>query len=114
MMRPMLLGIFGAALLSVGLSPAQAGQVQATFDPTTAGLAGTAFSADALTGGEVSRISNGPFYADGSFDWQEIGYLNITGTIVNGAAVTPTGLGSTYTLYVTFTLNGHQPSMTSP
>jgi hypothetical protein len=93
--------LFGAALLSAGLTQASfAGQVQATFDPGAAGLTGATFSADALTGGEVSRISNGPMQPNGSFTWTGAGYLNITGTILNGAAVVPGGLDTTYTVCV--------------
>jgi hypothetical protein len=88
--------------------------VQAAFDPTAAGLTGTAFSADQLTGSEASRISNGPTQPDGSFNWNEIGYLNVTGTILNGAAVVPTGLDSTYTMYFAFNIDGYQPNIASP
>nr|WP_294529853.1 hypothetical protein [uncultured Rhodopila sp.] len=107
--------LLGGVLLAFGLPhPSLAGQVQAVFDPSAAGLAGSTFSADALTGGEVSKITNGPTQQDGSFSWQEIGYLNISGTILNGSAAVPVGLGSTYSLYLAFTINGIQPSLVSP
>lgn len=104
--------LLGAALLFAGLTQASlAGQVQATFDPSAAGLTGSTFSADALTGGEVSRISNGPMQPDGSFNWTEVGYLDITGTILHGAAVVPGGLGTTYTMYFGFDIDGFQPNL---
>jgi hypothetical protein len=101
-----------ATMLTAGAANvARAGQVQMTFDPSAAGISGTAFSADALTGGEASRISNGPMAADGSFSWQEVGYLDITGTLLNGVPLVPAGLGSAYTMYLGFTINGFQPSL---
>ena len=48
-----------AMTLTVMTGPAMAGQVQIHFDPAAAGLNGSAFNADALTGGEVSVITNG-------------------------------------------------------
>jgi len=101
-----------SALLVASLSQiAHAGQVRVTFDPTAAGVAGPAFSADALTGGEVSRISNDPPQPDSSFTWHETGYLNITGSLLNGAPVVPTGLGTTFTMYLGFVVDGFQPSL---
>jgi hypothetical protein len=82
-----------------------------TIDPSAANLNGTAFSADALTGTEVSVITNGP--PSPGFSWNEIGYLIITGSMLNGAAVVPTGLGSTYTMYFGFNIQGYQSSLTS-
>ncbi len=104
----------GGALLSAVLAHAAlAGQVQVTFDPGAAGLTGSAFSADALTGGEVSRISNGPMQPDGSFTWNEAAYLDITGTVLDGASVVPAGLGTTYTLYFAINVAGYQPNLAS-
>jgi hypothetical protein len=103
------------ALLSIGLAHASvAGQVQVMFDPSAAGLTGSTFSADDLTGGEVSRISNGPVQSDGSFTWTEAGYLDVTGTVLNGAAAVPAGLGATYTMYFAFNIAGYQPNLLSP
>ena len=101
-----------AAILAIGFSPPAWAEVeQVTFDPSAAGVTGTAFQADALTGGEASRISNGPMQLDGSFTWQEIGYLDITGTLLNGLATIPAGLGTTYTMYLGFTIDGYQPNL---
>jgi hypothetical protein len=99
-------------LLAIGLGlgmAAQASPVQVTLDPGTAGLAGGSFAADALTGGEVSRISNQPPALDGSFSWHEVGYLHITGTMLNGNPVVPTGLDSAYSMYIAFDIHGFQP-----
>ena len=99
-------------LLATGLTlaaAAQASPVQVTFDPGTAGLAGGSFAADALTGGEFSRISNQVPALDGSFGWHEVGYLHITGTLLNSNPVVPTGLDSAYTLYIAFDIHGFQP-----
>ena len=89
----------------------RAASVTLSFDPTAAGLTGAAFQADALVGGEVSRINNGPTQPDGSFTWHETGYLNITGTVLNGVAAVPSGLGSTYTMYMSFDIDGYQPNI---
>ena len=53
---------------------AMATPAQATFNPAAAGLPGASFTAEALTGSGVSRISNGAAQADGSFTWNETGY----------------------------------------
>jgi hypothetical protein len=100
-------------LAAVLVHAAHAGQVQVSFDPSAAGLVGSAFSADALTGGEVSRISNGPVQPDNSFTWHEHGFLHITGTVLNGAAVVPTGMDSTYTAWFAFDIDGYQPNLFS-
>ena len=102
-----------AMTLTVMTGPAMAGQVQIHFDPAAAGLNGSAFNADALTGGEVSVITNGQPDQNGGFAWHEHGFLNITGTILNGAAVVPNGLGSTYSMYYAFDINGFQPNLFS-
>lgn len=107
--------VIAAAVLSMGLSTAAlAGPVAVTVNPFSAGLTGAAFTADSLTGGEVSRIDNGAPQPDGSFIWQEHGFLDVTGVSSNGAAFVPSGLGSTYTLYLAFSLTGYQPSIVSP
>jgi hypothetical protein len=101
-----------AVLMTTGLvlgSAAQASPVQVSFDPVAAGLTGSSFAADAFTGGEYSRISNEAPAPDTSFSWHEVGYLHITGTLLNGNPVVPGGLDSTYTLYIAFDIHGFQP-----
>lgn len=96
---------------------ALASQAQALtlgFDPGAAGLAGSAFTADTLVGTEVSMIVNQAPAADGSFAWQEIGYLHITGARLNGNAFVPVGLDSSYTLYIAFEVDGFQPNFFTP
>ena len=97
---------------------ALASQAQAltlSFDPSAAGLAGSAFTADTLVGTEVSMIVNQPpSPVDGSFAWQEIGYLHITGARLNGNAFVPVGLDSSYTLYIAFEVDGFQPNFFTP
>ena len=107
--------LLGGSLLAAGLPHGvQAGQVRVTIDPTFIGLPGSAFSADALTGGEVSRISNDPMQLNGSFTLHEQGFMHITGTVLNGASVAPTGLDTRYTMYLAFNIDGFQPSLFLP
>lgn len=100
-----------AAAAIAAATPAAA--VTVTFDPAAAGLAGAAFSFDALQGYEVSRIDN-TFYPDNSLTFTEVGFLAITGATLNGAPVAASGLGVDYTLYMTFDVSGGAPSIVVP
>ncbi len=114
-MRRMVLRAFGAAIVGCGLCQmAWADPIQVTIDPSALGLGGSAFAADALTGGEVSRISNDPVQLDGSFTWHEHGFLQVTGATVNGSGFVPVGLNIAYTMYFGFDIDGFQPSLLSP
>jgi hypothetical protein len=108
-MRPR--AIAAAALFASGLAvPAHASMIF-SFDPSGAGLTGGSFTADALTGGEVSVITNSPLNPDGSFTWSELGYMQVTGATLGGNPVATTGLNSSYTLYMSFDLQGFQPNL---
>jgi PEP-CTERM motif len=108
-MRPR--AIAAAALFASGLAvPAHASMIF-SFDPTGAGLTGGSFTADALTGTEVSVITNSPLNPDGSFTWTELGYMQVTGATLGGNPVTTAGLNGSYTLYLSFDLNGFQPNL---
>ncbi|MDT7834944.1 hypothetical protein [Aquabacterium sp. OR-4] len=96
-----------AACLALALGGAQA-TVQ--FDPTALGLGGSAFETSTLTGGEVSRIDFGAPDAQGNSLWQEHGFLIVDTAQQAGGMLTPTGLGSDYTLYIQFDLLGVQPA----
>lgn len=91
--------------LAIGLmvaAPAQA-NVSFTWDPSAIGLTGSAFSADALKATEVSHIS----FTDAFGNWAEHGYAKITGVLNNNVLSVPTGLNSTYTLYLDFSGTGN-------
>jgi hypothetical protein len=81
-------------LASIGTASA----VPFTWNPAAAGLAGaSAFSGDALKATEVSHIQ-----FTGPTSWQEHGYAKITGILNGGVVSVPTGLNSSYTLYIDF------------
>jgi hypothetical protein len=81
-------------------SPADAG-VSFTWDLTSFG--GDTFTADALKATEVSYIQ----FTDALGNWAEHGYAKITGISNNGVVSVPTGLNSTYTLYLDFQGTGN-------
>jgi hypothetical protein len=94
------------ALCLVGLlaAPAQANGLQGssfTWNPAAVGLAGVAFSGDALKGVEYSNIAFGM-----SGDWTEKGLLKITDVMTGGTVTTPTALNDAYTLYLGFEDSG--------
>jgi hypothetical protein len=72
-----------------------------TFNPAGAGLAGTSFSADNML---ISDYSTVTFGSGGSFS--ETGLLSVSGFQLAGANLTPTGLNSTYGMYIRFTGTG--------
>lgn len=111
--RDLVISGSGAAMILAGLAARPASAVTVTFDPAAAGLAGTAFSFDALQGVEASRIDN-TFGAGGSLTFVERGFLQITGIELGGASFVPPGLNSAYTLYFDFTATGGAPSIVAP
>ena len=95
------LKLIGALSVSLMLAEsALAGKIF-TWDPSVAGLNGTAFTGDALKATEVSHI-----VFTGPSTWTEHGYAKITGILNNGVFSVPTGLNTTYTLYVDFSGTG--------
>jgi hypothetical protein len=70
---------------------------QFTFDPSAAGLAGSAFAADNLLISNYSTVTLDP---GGSFT--ESGFLTVSAVQLGGSTFTPTGLNSDYGLYIAF------------
>lgn len=87
------------ALLAFGWGQASAFPV--TLDPGAVGLAGAAFTADALKASERSHIVIAP-----DLSWAEHGYAYITGAEAGGSTVATPGLGTAYTLYIDFSGTG--------
>ena len=102
------------ALFAFSLAAPAFGATIFTFDPRGAGLAGGVFTADALTGSDVSVVVSSPLNPDGSFTWHEHGFMHITGATLDGASIRTPGLSSAYTLYLAYDINGFQPNLTSP
>ena len=73
-----------------------------TFNPTAAGLAGTAFTADNIL---ISDYATVRFGAGNSFT--ETGFLSISGAQLGGITLVPQGLNSSYGMYIQFTGNGN-------
>ena len=107
----MLFRTTAVALFAFGLAAPAYGATIFTFDPKGAGLAGGAFTADALTGSDVSVIISSPLNPDGSFTWHEHGFMHITGATLGGASIATPGLSSAYTLYMAYDINGFQPNL---
>ncbi len=99
------------ALFVFGLAAPAFGATIFAFNPKGAGLAGGAFTADALTGSDVSVIVSSPLNPDGSFTWHERGFMHVTGATLGGASVATPGLNSAYTLYMAYDINGFQPNL---
>ncbi|MET0520169.1 MAG: flocculation-associated PEP-CTERM protein PepA [Burkholderiaceae bacterium] len=72
-----------------------------TLDPSSAGLAGSAFTADNIL---ISNYSTTTIDPGGSFT--ESGYLAVTAFQLGGTTFTPTGLNGSYGIYVAFTGSG--------
>lgn len=106
-----LLNTLYAAALGLCLQlPAGAAHAAAQLAPSAVGLAGVDFDATVLVGGEISRIDFGAPGDDGAASWQEHGFLIIDQAMQSGSLQTPAGLGSDYTLFITFDLLGVQPA----
>lgn len=102
------------ALFAFGLAAPAHAAVNFTFVPAAAGLPGSTFTADTLTGTEVSVIANSIPGLDGSFTWHEHGFMQVTGATLGGGPVNTSGLNTDYTLYMAFDVDGFQPSIVSP
>jgi PEP-CTERM motif len=89
-----------AAAAVVACAGASAALPQFTFDPAAVGLAGTAFTADNLLISDYATVTT---TATG---FSETGYLAITGAQLGSSTFIPTGLTSTYGLYIQFTGTG--------
>jgi len=72
-----------------------------TFDPTAAGLTGSVINADNILISDYSTVM-----IDGSGNFTQTGYLPITGFQLSDTTFSPTGLNSTYGLYIQFTGTG--------
>lgn len=105
---------FQRTLLALALAAASASASALpsfTWDPSKAGLAGEAFTADNLLISNYSKIT---FGNDGTFT--ESGYLAVSAAQLGGASVLPAGLNSTYGMYIKFdgtgTISAGDPSTT--
>jgi hypothetical protein len=72
-----------------------------TFTPAAAGLAGTSFTGDNLLISDYSTV-----IFDGSGGFSETGFLSVTSAQLGGSTFTPTGLNSTYGMYIAFSGTG--------
>ena len=101
------------ALFALGLAAPAYGATIFSFHPKNAGLVGGAFTADALTGSDVSVVAVTSLNPDGSFTWHEHGFMDITGATLRGASIATPGLSHAYTLYMAYDINGFQPNLTA-
>lgn len=72
-----------------------------TFDAGAAGLSGSTISADNILISDYSTVT-----IDGSGNFTQSGYLPVTGFQLGDTTFTPTGLNSTYGLYIQFSGTG--------
>lgn len=110
MTRKLFNTLCAAALGACLMLPVGAVQAAVQVSPAGVGLGGAAFDTTVLVGGEVSRIDFGAPDASGTATWQERGFLIIDQALLSGGLQVPTGLGSDYTLFFTFDLQGVQPA----
>ena len=79
-----------------------------TWDPGAVGLAGSAFTADALVLGDHARIS----FSDGGARFTDTGYLPVLGFILDGRVFTPAGFdaadGTGWGAYIAYSGTGTQ------
>ncbi|MDY0747605.1 flocculation-associated PEP-CTERM protein PepA [Paucibacter sp. R3-3] len=110
--RTQLPAVFRQTLLSIGLALASlsaSALPSFTLDPSTIGLAGSAFTADNLLVSNFSTVLNGPAGA-----FTETGYLSVTGAQLGGGMAMAAGLNTGYGLYVQFAGAGHTTFGTDP
>lgn len=74
-----------------------------SMDVSGLGLAGTAFTANAFKAVEVSHVT----FLDAMGNWSEHGIAKFTGILNNGNFSTPTGMSSSYTLFMDFQGTGN-------
>lgn len=79
---------------------ANAALPQFTLSPTAAGLAGTGFTADNILISDYSTVT----FAGGTFT--DTGFLSVSAFQLGGTTLIPTGLNSTYGMYIAFTGTG--------
>lgn len=89
------------ALALAAVSASASALPQFTWDPATAGLNGSAFTADNLL---VSNYSTITFGAGNTFS--ESGYLSISAAQLGGITLPSNGLNSDYGFYIQFSGNG--------
>ncbi|HEY8709424.1 MAG TPA: flocculation-associated PEP-CTERM protein PepA [Burkholderiaceae bacterium] len=103
--KPRLRGIAVAAAMAAVSAGASAALSPFTLNPGAASpaLIGPSFTADNALISDYSAVT---FGAGGSFT--DTGYLSVSAFQLGGSTFTPTGLNSTYGLYVAFTGTGTQ------
>lgn len=84
-----------------------AGASAASFDPTSVGISAPSFEFDTLTVNDFASISSS------GTSFSETGDLSISSVSLGGTTFTPTGFGTDYGLYVTFTASGSSGVLTS-
>ncbi|MDT9001172.1 flocculation-associated PEP-CTERM protein PepA [Paucibacter sp. APW11] len=94
--------LLGLALASA-FGAASAQQPAFTFNPAAVGLSGSSFSADNILISDFATVRN-----TGGGTFSETGYLAISGFQLGGTTQAPTGLNSSYGLYIAFTGTGTQ------
>lgn len=104
--KPRLRGIAVAIAMAAVSAGASAALSPFTLDPTGVGLAGPSFTADNVL---ISDFSTVTFGAGGTFS--DTGYLSVSALQLGGSTFTPTGLNSTYGLYIKFTGAGTQTAV---
>lgn len=89
-----------AALTLAGASASVLALPSFTLNPASAGLAGTAFTADNILISDFSTVTiTGSTFTD-------VGFLAVSSAQLAGGTFTPTGLNSTYGMYIAFTGSG--------
>lgn len=79
-----------------------------SVDVSALGLSGAAFTANAFKAVEVSHIT----FLDAMGNWSEHGIAKFTGILNGGTFSTPTGMNSTYTLFMDFQGTGNIAAQT--
>lgn len=100
MPKPLFRTLAAAAAVVVCMGASAADLPIFTLDPAAVGLAGPAFTADNLLISDYAKVTK---TATG---FTETGYLAITGAQLGSLTFQPTGLASTYGLYIEFSAAG--------
>jgi hypothetical protein len=93
-------GLAVAATAFLGIAATAAPLPAFTFDPAAVGLTGSTFTADNLLISDYAKVVNS------GLNFTESGYLAITNAQLGGTTFEPSGLGTTYGLYVSFKATG--------
>ena len=89
------------------MSPAHAALTPFTFDPSQAGLSGTAFTADTVNVKDYARVDLGTTVGT-STAFTENGYLQFNNYTLASSTFNPTGNRTNYSIYIGFSATGTQ------